>query len=264
MPDGSDQLDAATRRARMLAVIEGVSFARVTDLSERFGVSTVTVRGDLESLEADGAVTRIRGGAMPVRGVRERPFEQTQIDAAEQKARIARAAVDQLGSGMSVMIDVGTTTSAIARELVARSELRDLTVVTNGLTIALELEQVLDRVSVVVTGGTLRQLQHSLVPPLADGLLGRVHADVAFIGCTGVDGEVGVTNINLPESEMKRAMAAAASRVIVVADSSKLGRVHIGRVVETSAVDALITGKDAPRSVIASLRANGLKHITTV
>jgi DeoR family transcriptional regulator of aga operon len=259
-----DQGGAEERRARMLAVIEGASFTRVAELSERFGVSTVTVRGDLERLEADGAVTRIRGGAMPLRAPRERPFEQTQIEAAEQKERIAQAAVRHLASGMSVMLDVGTTTSAIARALVAHAELRELTVITNGLTIALALEPALDRIDVIVAGGTLRQLQHSLVPPLADGVLGRVHSDLAFIGCTGVDGVAGVTNINLPESEVKRAMIAAAARTVVVADSSKLGRAHIGRVADLGAVDLLITGADAPRSGLAALRSHGLKSIATV
>lgn len=247
----------------MRALIEGASFVRVADLSSRFGVSTVTVRTDLETLEAEGAIRRIRGGAMPVTALTERPFEQTRVEAQAQKAAIAVAAVDQLGSGMTVLLDVGTTTAAIAQELVARTDLRDLTVITNGLTIALALEAALDRLTVVVTGGTLRQLQHSLVPPLADVLLGRVRADVAFIGCTGVDGAVGVTNINLPETEVKRAMVAAAARVVVVADTSKLGRVHVGRVAEADAVDLLITGGDAPAGLLAALRGNGLRHVLT-
>ena len=260
----SEPASGAARRAGMRTLIDASSFTRVADLSERFGVSTVTVRADLEVLEADGAIMRIRGGAMPARDLAERPFEQAQVEAAAQKASIAAAAVDQLEPGMTVLLDVGTTTAAIAHEIAARTELRDLTVITSGLTIALTLEGVLDRLNVIVTGGSLRRLQHSLVPPLADAVLGRVHADIAFIGCTGVDARVGVTNINLPETEVKRAMVAAASRVVVVADSSKLGRVHVGRVAATDAVDLLVTGADAPSSMLDELRARGIAGIYTV
>lgn len=259
----SDGAPGVARRAAIRSLIEASPFVRVADLSARFGVSTVTVRADLELLEAEGIITRVRGGAMPAPARAERPFEEAQVEAAAQKARIATVAVDQLESGMTVLLDVGTTTSAIAHALAQRSELHDLTVITSGLTIALALETALDRLNVVVTGGSLRRLQHSLVPPLADTVLSRVHADVAFIGCTGVDAVGGITNINLPETEVKRAMVSAASRVVVVADSSKLGRVHVGRIAETDAVDVLITGADADRAQLSALRNGGIAEIRT-
>ena len=262
MTDGP--VSAPTRRAGMRSLIEESAFVRVAELSERFDVSAVTVRGDLEVLESEGAIRRVRGGAMPAGRLSERPFELSQVDAADEKARIAAAAVRELEPGMSVLLDVGTTTAAIARALVADASVRDLTVITNGLTIALALEAALDRVDVVVTGGSLRQLQHSLVAPLADTVLSRVRADVAFIGCSGVDGRAGVTNINLPEAEVKRAMVAAASRVVVVADASKLGRVHLGRVAQADAVDLLITGDGATPTVLGELRAAGFPRILTV
>ena len=248
----------------MRAMIDASPFVRVSDLSAHFGVSTVTVRADLEVLEAEGAVTRIRGGAMPVRGLAERAFEEAQVEAAAQKASIAAAAVEQLQPGMTVLLDVGTTTAAIAQLLAQRDDLRDLTVITSGLATALALEGALDRLDVIVTGGTLRRLQHSLVPPLADAVLGRIHADIAFIGCTGVDARAGITNINLPETEVKRAMVMAASHVVVVADSSKLGRVHVGRVAEADAVDLLITGDDAASATLAELREAGVARIIGV
>ena len=189
--------------------------------------------------------------------LRELSFEQAQIESAEEKRLIANAAVDRLAPGMSVLLDVGTTTAAVARELRRRDDLRELTVITNGLSIALTLEPAVPRIQVVVIGGTLRPLQHSLVSPLADTLLERVRADVAIIGCNGVDAVAGVTNINLPEAEVKRRMIAVATRTIVAADGSKLGRVHLGRVAATSAVDLVITGPSAPLSALAELRASG-------
>ncbi|MFC4242317.1 DeoR/GlpR family DNA-binding transcription regulator [Gryllotalpicola reticulitermitis] len=257
-------VSAPERRAGMRSLIEESFFVRVAELSERFEVSAVTVRGDLEALENEGGIRRIRGGAMPTGQLAERPFELSQVDAAEQKARIAAAALRELEPGMSVLLDVGTTTAAIARALVADASAHGLTVITNGLAIALALEPALDRLDVVVTGGSLRQLQHSLVAPLADTVLGRVHADIAFIGCTGVDGRGGVTNINLPEADVKRSMMAASSRNVIVADSSKIGRVHLGRVADAPQIDLLITGDDSAPAALTALRDGGCGPIVTV
>lgn len=251
------QPGAAERRDRMRALIEERAFAGVAELSREFGVSTVTIRGDLDALEAEGGIRRIRGGAMPFDATRlvERSFEEATVEAAEAKSRIATAAADLLEPGMSVLLDVGTTTAAVARELLRRDGLRDLTVITSGLSIALVLEAAIPRLQVVVTGGTLRPLQHSLVAPLADLVLGSVHADIALIGCNGVEAEAGVTNINLPEAAVKAAMIAAAARTVVVADGTKVGRVHLGRVTSASAVDVLITDPAAPSAALAELRA---------
>jgi DeoR family transcriptional regulator of aga operon len=251
------QASAVERRERMRALIEGRAFARVAELSQEFGVSAVTVRSDLDALEADGGIRRIRGGALPYDNarLREPSFEEAAVQAAEAKARIAAAAVGLLMPGMSVLLDVGTTAAAIARELVRRDVLRELTVITNGLSIALLLEAAIPRLQVVVTGGTLRPLQHSLVAPLADQVLGRVRADLAFVGCNGVDAAAGVTNINLPEAEMKAAMIASAARTVVIADGSKIGRIHLGHVADFAAVDVLITDPTAPEAALAELRA---------
>jgi DeoR family transcriptional regulator, aga operon transcriptional repressor len=251
------QPGAAERRDRMRALIEERAFAGVAELSREFGVSTVTIRGDLDALEAEGGIRRIRGGAMPFDATRlvERSFEEATVEAAEAKSRIATAAADLLEPGMSVLLDVGTTTAAVARELLRRDGLRDLTVITSGLSIALVLEAAIPRLQVIVTGGTLRPLQHSLVAPLADLVLGSVHADIALIGCNGVEAEAGVTNINLPEAAVKAAMIAAAARTVVIADGTKIGRVHLGRVTSASAVDVLITDPAAPSAALAELRA---------
>ncbi len=246
----------------MRALIEERAFASVAELSAEFGVSVVTVRGDLDALEAEGGVRRIRGGAMPFDAVlweagrlRERPFEEAAVEAAGAKARIAAAAADLLEPGMSVFLDVGTTAAAVARELLRRDGLRELTVITSGLSIALLLEAAVPRLQVVVTGGTLRPLQHSLVAPLADQVLRLLHADLALIGCNGVDAVAGVTNINLPEAEVKAAMIAAAARAVVIADGSKIGRVQLGHVADVTAVDVLITDQSAPAAALTDLRA---------
>ena len=128
-----------------------------------------------------------------------------------------------MSSGESILVDVGTTTAALAHELVARTDLTDLTVITNGIKIALDLEAAYPRFSIVVTGGTLRPKQHSLVDPRAAVMLQTLNVDTVFLGCNGLDADAGVSNIDLPEAAIKRTMIAAAGRCIVLADSTKLG-----------------------------------------
>jgi len=244
----------------MRALVDDEGFASVQDLSDRFGVSTVTVRADLDNLQAAGRVQRVRGGA--IRRVRpERSFEVTRSEAGPAKARIAARAVDEVRTGDTLLLDVGTTTTAVARELVARTDLHGLTVFTNSLTIAFELEHAADRIEVVVTGGTLRPLQHSLVDPLATVLLEGINAHVAFIGCNGVDADAGVTNVNLPETAVKRALLRAARRRIVVADGSKLGDVQLARICGIDEVDLLISDIDAAGDEVEALRAAELEVV---
>jgi DeoR family transcriptional regulator of aga operon len=242
----------------MRLLVDDEGFASVQDLSDRFGVSTVTVRADLDELEAAGGVQRVRGGA--VRRARpEQSFEQTSTEAGPAKAQIARRAVAEVTSGDTLLLDVGTTTTAIARELVGRPELQGVTVFTNSLTIALELERAAERIGVVVTGGTLRPLQHSLVDPLATVVLDGISADLAFIGCNGVHPEAGVTNVNLPETTVKRAFLRAARRRVVVADGSKLGDIRLARICGLDDVDLLVTDAGAEPAIVESLRATGLE-----
>jgi len=247
---------AEVRQDRMAGIILDEGFARVTDLAGRFGVSAVTVRADLSALEARARVRRVRGGAVPL-GERERPFESSQWEAPVQKSSIGVRAAAMIADGDTVILDVGTTTSAIARALVLRTDLRDVTVVTNGLNIALELEPAAPRISVVVTGGTLRPLQHSLVNPLGTVLLERLRASVAFVGCNGVDPAVGVTNVNLPEAEVKRAMLLAARRRVIVADGSKVGEVELAKVCDIEEVHLIITDPSADPGVLTEIAAAG-------
>lgn len=256
-----EPLPVTVRRERMFRAITDQEFVRVVDLSETFGISDVTVRADLAALERTHAVRRVRGGAMaPAKDVvrTERSYEESLVELADEKQRIGEHVAAQVVPGASVLLGAGTTTTAVARALVARDDLEQVTVITNGLAVALALEPAVGRFTVVVTGGTLRRLQHSLVDPLGTVLLGRVHADLAVIGCKGVDAERGVTDVSLPEAEIKQRMVAAADRVVVVADGSKHGQVHLGRIGTVRDVDTVVTGASAPAHELARLRRAGV------
>jgi DeoR family transcriptional regulator of aga operon len=244
----------------MLEVVRQRDYVTVSDLATQFSISEVTARSDLDALAGRGLLRRVRGGAIAENlPRRERPFEESASAFAAEKLAIAHAAAEMVRSGDTVILDVGTTTAAIARALADRQELEDVVIFTNSLTIAIELEPVIPRFTVVVTGGTLRRLQHSLVDPLGDGVLGHIHADMVFLGCNGIDPVAGVTNINLPEAEMKRRMLAAARRRIVVADGSKVGQVELAHLCAISDVDLLLTGESADGNVVEALRERGMR-----
>lgn len=257
--------DASRRRTLTADLVAERGFVRVIELSESFGVTPVTARADLDALERAGRVRRVHGGAVPAgagpdepRPEREPTFEEALEASVVPKRLIGERAAALVRSGQSVILDVGTTTLQVAKALRARDDLDDLTVFTNGLSIALELEPEIPRFTVVVTGGTLRPRQHSLVHPLAGSVLDEVHVDLAIIGCNGVDARNGVTNANLPEAAVKALMLRRAQRAVVVADASKLGEVHLGRVASVDAFDTLVTDAAAPAVLIGELRDAGL------
>lgn len=218
-----ERLDIQDRRSALEAMLDAAGFVSVVDASARLGVSEVTVRGDLAALAAAGLARRVHGGAVATGPGREAPVETTAERDADLKRAIGIAAAALVVDGMSVMLDVGSTTLAVARALAERTDLQDVVVVTNGLAVALALESAAPRITVLVTGGTLRRLQHSLVDALAVDAVRGLHADLAIVGCTGVaDGQV--TNVNLPETAVKRAMMESSTARLLVADSSKFGR----------------------------------------
>lgn len=244
----------------MLSIVREREFMRVADLSGIFGISEVTVRADLAYLADHGMLQRVHGGAI-VRDhepTAERSFEEAMDQYAGEKAGIGRFAAGTIRSGETVILDVGTSTTALAKALVDRSDLTDVTVFTSSLTIAMELEPAIPQIAVVITGGTLRPRQHSLVDPMAGFIFDNINASTAFIGCNGVHPESGVTNVNLPEASMKRKMVAAAQRTVIIADGSKLGHISVAKVADIADIDQLITGPSAPPEVVEELASLGV------
>jgi DeoR family transcriptional regulator of aga operon len=253
------RLPADLRRDRAVSLIEEQQFVRVSDLSAALRISEVTVRHDLDALARDGRIRRVRGGAVARELAQEHPHEERQTEEVDAKRAIGRAAAALVQPGESLILDVGTTTIAAASALVERRDLTGLTVLTNGLHVALRVERAGDRFTVIVTGGTLRRLQHSLVGPMSTDLISRIRVDAAFMGCTGVDDDVGFTNVNLAETEVKRAMLRVARRRVFLADGSKLGRVDLAQICRPEDADLLVTSSTAEPSIVAGLRERGLE-----
>jgi len=255
-----ESVPAAVRQARIRSYVNEHEFVRVSDISTRFEISEVTARADLKALSGRGQVRRVHGGAVPrIVHRSERPFDLGEEGLVEGRAHLGQEAATRVRQGDAILIDVGTTTTALARALVARTELTDVAVFTNGLTIALELELAFPRITVVVTGGTLRPMQHSLVNPLGETLLDGINASTAFIGCNGIDVDGGVTNVNLPEAAIKRRMVAAARTRIVLAEGRKVGEIELARVCAIEDIDELITDGAADPDVLDAIRAVGVQ-----
>ncbi|WP_209561580.1 DeoR/GlpR family DNA-binding transcription regulator [Frigoribacterium sp. PvP032] len=253
-------LPGERRRDRIADIVGRRGFVSTAELAREFRLSEVTIRTDLESLAAEGLLSRVHGGALSVERPVERPFEEESAVGTDAKKAIGDRAAALVRSGDCVVIDVGTTTTQIALALLDRHDLEGVVVVTNGLTIALALEQAVPRFTVIVSGGTLRPLQHSLVNPLATSVFSSITADLAFIGCTGVHAEHGATNVNLPETDLKRLMTTTARRSYIVADGSKLGEAHLGVIGPLDRFEALITA-DADAGQVDALRRAGLEVV---
>lgn len=244
------------RRSKIMALTQRQGRCTVADLARELNVSEVTVRQDLDFLEKQGLLRRTHGGAiLPSGSGMERPFQVVETAYKQEKERIAAAAAQMIQPGDTLILDVGTTVTELARQLL---NYRNLTVFTNALNIAVLLEAN-SNITTVVTGGTLRPAQHSLVNPYAELILDKIHVDTVFLGVSGITVEAGLTNVNLAEAELKEVFIKAAQRRIVLADSSKVGTVALAKIANIQDVDLLITDTGADPDQIQSLQAEGLE-----
>lgn len=250
-------LQATLRHEMILELLQQHGQVKVAQLADRLEVSPVTIRADLEFLEKQKSLRRTRGGAVPARPRRyELPLEVASTKMIAEKKAIARHAAAMVRDGDTVIIDTGGTTTETARLL--PQTLKDVVVFTNALNIALALEHH-PGVKVVVTGGTLRPLQHSLVAPFGTMMLREINADIAFIGVSGVDPDRGLTNTNLEEAEIKRVIIEAAARTVFLADHTKLFQVGTARVASLAEADLLITDSNARPEHIEKITEAGLE-----
>jgi DeoR family fructose operon transcriptional repressor len=232
----------------------------VTVLAEQFGVTTETVRRDLAMLERAGTVRRVHGGAVPAGALSlvETHLGERRGTRTEQKAKIAAAALDLLpGPDGSLLLDGGSTTAALADVLPGD---RGLYVVTNSVPISARLSA-LPGVTLHVLGGRVRGITQTAVGDSTNQALADLRVDVAFLGTNGISPAHGFSTPDEAEAATKRAMARAASRVVVLADSSKLGREHLVRFAAVEDVDALVTDSGADPDTVARLEDAGVEVV---
>jgi DeoR/GlpR family transcriptional regulator of sugar metabolism len=249
---------AEERRRKIEVEVKDRGHATLEDLEKRFHVSRMTIRRDLDSLQEQGRLQRVRGGAVSHRGG-DAPhvyFETRDRMNRGQKARIARYAVEHLvDEGDILIMEGGTTVSGMASDL----SIPNLTVLTNGLMVLNRAHVFLPDIQLMCCGGILRHNTLTFVGPQAQAFFREVRANKCFLSGTGLTVEDGLADIDLLETEVKRAMAASAAMRILLMDSSKLGVRSLSPVLALGEFDMLVTGAEAPPDAVAALRSAGLE-----
>ncbi|MET9497580.1 DeoR/GlpR family DNA-binding transcription regulator [Streptomyces sp. NPDC006552] len=236
----------------------------VEEAAAHLGVSAATIRRDFDQLAEQQMLVRTRGGAV-VHGVSyELPLRYKTALGAAEKQRIAKAVAELLTPGEAVGLTGGTTTTEVARALAVRPDLASgtpaLTIVTNALNIANELA-VRPQFKIVLTGGVARPQSYELIGPLADGVLGQVTLDTAVLGVVGLDVVHGASAHDEAEAAINRLLCERAERVVVAADSSKLGHRAFARICDLAQVDILVTDVAADKETLARFDEAGVRVV---
>jgi DeoR/GlpR family transcriptional regulator of sugar metabolism len=241
----------ASRHGEILRLVRSSGVVSVEALAANLGVSPSTIRRDLQSLDADGALRRVRGGAgcVPDDPV---PFSEVATVAADDKERVARNAAELVGDGEVVLLDIGTTTARLARMLRGRR----VTVITSSLAVVDELRDD-TAVELLVLGGILRRNYLSLVGMLTEQALREVRAHRLFLGTSGIARDGQVRDSTLVEVPVKRAMIDAAEQTVVVADRGKFPGTGLLPVCGPEEVDVIVTNEGADAGTLAACAAAG-------
>lgn len=241
----------AQRRQEILRAVRNGT-AHVSELAESFGVSEMTVRRDLGALARDGKLERVHGGA--VDAGTEPGFSQIEVERFDIKDRLGRAAAAMVQDGMTVMIDIGTSTLQMARHLHGRK----ITVVTTNLAVVEELLPDPD-IELVLPGGIVRRNYRSLVGVLAEDSLRQIKSDILFLGTSGVDLEIGVWDTTMVEVPIKRLMIAGANEVVLIADAAKFSMTGMVRVCGPESLSHIVTDAPLPASARSAVDAAGIE-----
>lgn len=259
MVSDHQNLLAEQRRALILDEVRRRGGVRVNELTRRLNVSDMTVRRDLDALARQGVVEKVHGGAVPVMGTssHEPGFEAKSALELGAKEDIARTASRMVAPGSAIALSGGTTTFALAEQLL---DVPDLTVVTNSVRVADVFhtaghaggESRPGAATVVLTGG-VRTPSDALVGPVADQAIRSLHFDVLFLGVHGISVEAGLSTPNLAEAETNRRLMRSARRVVVVADHTKWGTVGLSSFARLDEVDTLVTDGGLPEEARAEM-----------
>ncbi|MDQ2067035.1 DeoR/GlpR family DNA-binding transcription regulator [Xinfangfangia sp. CPCC 101601] len=230
------------RQTEIVEIARAEGRVVVEDLAQRFDVTLQTIRRDLTELAEAGFLDRIHGGAVARTGVVNIGYEQRRRMAQEAKEAIARACAAEIPDNSSLILNLGTTTEAVARALLHH---KNITVITNNMNVANTL-QANPGCEIIVTGGTLRRSDGGLVGDLAIQFFDQFKVDFAVIGTSALDLDGDMLDFDLAEVRVSRAILARARRSFLVTDRSKLGRSAPARIASLSAIDTVFTDQAFP------------------
>ncbi len=251
-----ETLNTIERQQEIVRLTNAQGKVSVAELSQRFGVSEVTIRSDLAVLDSKRLLVRSRGGAMVNDDLsRELSLKEKRQKHSELKQRLGRAVAALIKDDERIILDSGTTTEEVAANL---REHKNLIVMTNGLNIALELSQV-DKVEVMMTGGTLRKKSMSFYGAQAEQALKNYQFDKVVLGVDGFDLKTGLSTHFEAEATLNRLMCEVAREVIVVTDSSKFDRRGFHLICNVMQVHTLVTDAGIPPAYVEELTRMGVQ-----
>lgn len=246
---------AEERKSKIIESLNKYGKVKVCDLSQRYEVSEVTIRRDLQELEEDKLIKRVHGGAVLNDNTKFEPTFSEKIDKFyDEKESVGSLAASMIVDGDTVALDAGTTTLSIARHIVAKN----ITVLTNSVDIAYELTKKQD-VEVIVTGGALRWETRAMVGPVADNTLKNFRVDKAFIGTNAICIINGLSTPNIIEANTKREMIKIAKQTIVVCDHTKFNTVSFAKIVDLDSVDIIITDNKLDAELLEKFEEKDVK-----
>ncbi|NLY56178.1 MAG: DeoR/GlpR transcriptional regulator [Firmicutes bacterium] len=249
----------AERRQRILELIQHSGSATVEELAEAVGSSSSTVRRDLDRLAALSLVIRTHGGAvLPTHSTAyEKRYTEKRSLRQHEKARIGKAAAEFVQEGETVILDSGSTTLEVARNLAAK---KHLTIITNDLFIATEITYH-PSTTVIVTGGILRPGFNVVVGSATESFLMSVHVDKSFLGGDAVDFDYGLTNATLSEASVKQLMIKAAREAYLVVDHTKFGQRALAKVADLESFKLIVTDHGLSPRFAAELERRSLNYL---
>lgn len=248
--EGARPSTQVRREALLREVLAGSG--NIHELADRFAVSASTIRRDLAELAKAGHVVRTYGGALHSSSGGERTLPEKAQQHTAAKEAVARAAAREVHDGEIVLLDAGTTTGRLARQLAGH---HDLTVVTNGLTALLSLAEC-PGIEVIVLGGRLRHPNEAIIGSAAEDQLRHIRPDRVFLGADGLTADGGICSPSLDQARLKHAMSRAGRHTYVLVDHSKLGRSPFGFQTPLDRAHTIVVDSDAAAAALEPFRAN--------
>ncbi|NPV86214.1 MAG: DeoR/GlpR transcriptional regulator [Anaerolineae bacterium] len=242
------------RQQRIISLLREQPGMKIPDLAKQLDVSQGTIRNDLDALEQAGHLSRVRGGAI-LRDERQflsPSFAARALVNADKKQRIARAAAELVEDGDSIILDASTTVFAMVPFL---KKYRNLTIVTNGITMGKALSENSSH-TVILIGGVIRAFTDSVSGHLSEEVLDRLHVKTAFVSCSGISLEAGLTEVDIHQIDVKRKMIRSADRVVALVDSSKFNKVDLSSFASIAELSQIITDADIPAEYYEQFKRN--------
>lgn len=251
-------MNSSNRREYILNKLEKDHSVKIQELSKEMKVTRETIRRDLYQMESDGLIKKIHGGAILETPNRETNYEKRKSECSEEKQRIAKIAAAYIEEGDSIYLDYGTTTLALAKEIV---KMENITVVTNTIPIV-NLLLSNEKIDLIIPGGIVRYNETSLSGPFAINNIKDINVTLGFFGCSGIDIKAGITTHNIDENLVSKEMIRHSQTSIVLADHTKFGIVAFNKTTSIDDIDIIITDRVLSEAEAISIIDSGANLIT--